>query len=111
MPLTRPPVRETRRYQTNHSRQCQRQASKWKDMVPPDPLRTKAHNFSDCEILPKRTSEDQDHASKSAKQDATGYGNPKESVDRITRHAEKLPWEKAAPSHNPMDFRRFVLRI
>ncbi|KAF1854987.1 hypothetical protein Lal_00031665 [Lupinus albus] len=83
MPLTRPPVRETRRYQTNHSRQCQRQASKWKDMVPPDPLH-------------------QDHASKSAKQDATGYGNPKESVDRITRHAEKLPWEKAAPSHNPM---------
>ncbi|KAF1856209.1 hypothetical protein Lal_00046811 [Lupinus albus] len=72
MPLTRPPVRETRRYQTNHSRQCQRQASKWKDMVPPDPLR--------CH----------------------GYGNPKESVDRITRHAEKLPWEKAAPSHNPM---------
>ncbi|KAF1855652.1 hypothetical protein Lal_00046542 [Lupinus albus] len=33
------PLERLRRYQTNHSRQCQRQASKWKDMVPPDPLR------------------------------------------------------------------------
>ncbi|CAL0301826.1 unnamed protein product [Lupinus luteus] len=52
LPLTRPPVRETRQYHTNHSLQCHWQASKWKQMVPPDPLcrarKEKAHASSWC---------------------------------------------------------------
>ncbi|KAF1855670.1 hypothetical protein Lal_00046561 [Lupinus albus] len=91
------------------------------DMVPPDPLRRAqiekltgkidrdqgSQFFSDCEILPKRTSEDQDHASKSAKQDATGYGTPRRAWTELPDMPKNFHGKRLHLVTIQWDFRRF----
>ncbi|OIV89942.1 hypothetical protein TanjilG_27237 [Lupinus angustifolius] len=97
LPLTRPPVRQTRRYHTDHSPQCQWQAIKWKHMVPPDPLRR-----ARTEMVTAKTDRDKgvgyvqpDAHIFPNDQPATGHVRPGFGMEDDSVELPTTPWKNA----------------